>query len=150
MKIILLRYISWPCSTLQLACRLAGVPLVPPLRGSAHRLFSCYQPRQCPEPFLGYSSLGLYNAPGRALWTTPWRGFTFAPPSALRAIVCDATMTTPGGRTHPMSRSAKRPRARRTCFYHVSEFPSTGLRPFALPIVHGVVYGETLCPVSIP
>jgi hypothetical protein len=66
----------------------------------------------------GYpSGSGLYNAPGRALWTPPCAAFTF-PDCALRGTSGGATMTTPGGTRTPRKACQQSPRARLTGFSH--------------------------------
>jgi hypothetical protein len=143
MKIIQLRYILWPSSALQLACRLAGVPLVSPLRGSAHRLFSCSQPPRCPEPFLGYSSLSAFIMPLAALCGPLPARLSLCALSVLHRVVGGATMTTPGEACTP-PKHCNLLRARLIGFYHrVGVYCPTWLRPFVVDrnIWHFLWYG---------
>ena len=89
---------------------------------------------------------------GRTLLPTfPVRAMVCAV-SALRAIVCHAIMTTPGG--------AGTPRKAHLQLFHVlgapisligSELSSLlGSDLSFVPIVHGIIYGETLGPVQTP
>jgi hypothetical protein len=115
--------------------------------------------RLCPHPVgrtigvshrVGAFSLlgsGLYTAAGRAFPTSWSAAFAF-PDCALRGASGGETMTTPGGAGTLCMRTDNYLRARHIGFYHGVGAPTSS--PSFLPIVHGVVYSQILCPSPMP
>jgi hypothetical protein len=96
-----------------------------------------------PASLIG-SELSVYLAPAFLMplaalcGPLPVAAFTF-PDCALRGTSGGATMSTPVGRAHPMSRADKRPRARRTGFSIIGS---------ESPVQLGS--GPSLCPAPMP
>src|SRR5919107_762423 len=93
---------------------------------------------------------GLDSVVAALFGTPPGRGLCFAPLKRCAGLLV-VRATTPGWAGTRRTASFQIPpcSAHRLLSWGRSS-QATGVRPFALPIVHGVVYGETLCPVSMP